>query len=111
MGSIIHIYDPENWKVILSGKSRLLPNDYIYKMEMGYCDDEISEGEISEFISKENYEKTLEGVYTVKKFPYGEQKIMLFDKDNNIVPLIKEIEYNNVGKQKKLFRKGKKNNR
>ena len=105
MGSIIQIYNPDKWKVILEGKSKLLPNDYIYQMEIGYCDDEISCGEISEFISKDNYEKLLDGTYTMKKFPYGEQKIMLFDKDNNIVPLIKEIEYN---KTKKLSKKKKK---
>ena len=58
-------------------------------MAIGYCKDELSTIIISEYISKDNYESLLNGNYTIMKFPYHEQKIILLDKDNNIVPLVK----------------------
>lgn len=89
MGSIQHIYNPESWQKIFEGKSKIVIGDYIYIMEIGYCKDELSTGIISEYISKDNYEGLLNGDYAIMKFPYHEQKIILLDKDNNIVPLVK----------------------
>lgn len=91
MGSIQYIYDPEKWRIFLEGKSKILDDDYVYQMIIGYCDDELSFGEICEFISKENYEKILNGVYSIKKFPYHSKKMILLDKENNIIPLVKGI--------------------
>ena len=56
MGRINCIFNVEKWKVILEGPSKLLEGDIIYKMSIGICDDEISTGEIIEYISKSNYE-------------------------------------------------------
>ena len=41
------------WKVVFEGKSKILSGDYIYKIVIGWCDYEISCGEIVEFISKQ----------------------------------------------------------
>lgn len=89
MGSIQKIYSPEKWKILLKGESKISPNDYIYQMVIGCCDDELSSGVITEFISKDNYDNILSGKYFVKVFPYCLQKIIIFDKDNNIIPLVK----------------------
>ena len=106
MGSIKHIYNPKNWKVVKEGKSKITPNDYIYKMAIGWCDDEISSGEIYEFISKENYDNLLNGNYYVKIFPYSEKSIIIFDKDNNFVPLVKgQIDKESIEKNPKKILK------
>lgn len=93
MSSIQYIYNTMEWRIVAEGESKITPGDYIYKMVIGCCDDEISQGDIFEFISKDNYEKILNGTYLVKRFPYAEQKIILFDRNNEIIPLIngKEI--------------------
>ena len=99
MGSIQKIYSPEKWKILLEGKSKILPSDYIYQMVIGWYDDELSSGEIIELISKENYDNILNGNYFVKSFPYSLQKIIVFDKDNNIIPLVKgkqDEEYSSI---------------
>ena len=44
MGSIQNIYSPEKWKILLEGESKISPNDYIYQMVIGWCDDELSSG-------------------------------------------------------------------
>lgn len=96
MGSINYIYKPEKWKIVSEGQSKISPDDYIYKMVIGWCDDELSSGEISDYISKEVYDNLLSGKYFISYFPYHEKKIVVFDKDNNIIPLIKgkEEKYN-----------------
>ncbi len=102
MGSIQNIYSPGKWKILLEGESKISPNDYIYQMVIGWCDDELSSGEITEFISKENYDNILNGKFFVKTFPYSLQKIIVFDKDNNIIPLVKgkqDKEYTSIQKE------------
>ena len=89
MGSIQYIYNPKKWEIILEGKSKLLPDDYIYQMSIGWCDDELSSGEICIFISKENYDNLLKGQYWFQSFPYNTQKIIIFNKNNEIIPLVK----------------------
>jgi hypothetical protein len=109
MGSIQHIYSPDKWKIIFEGKSRIIQDDLIYKMEIGYCDDELSQGEIYIFISKENYEKILNGIYTINTFPYSNQKIIITDENNNVITLIKgkeDNEYSSI--QKSYIKKIKK---
>ena len=103
MGSMQYIYSPENWKIILRSKSKISSDDYIYQVIIGWCDDEIAPGVICEFISKENYDNILKGNISVKSFPYNSQKIILFDKDDNIIPLLKfksSEEHNNKVKKK-----------
>ena len=89
MGSIQYIYKPDKWTITMGGESNISDGDYIYKLLIGYCDDELSSDYIYEFISKENYEKILSGEYFVKTFPYSEQKIIIIDKNKNIISLIK----------------------
>lgn len=111
MGSIQHIYSPEKWKIILEGKSKIIDDDYIYQMVIGYCDGDLSSGEICVFISKQNYESLLNGTYSVEKFPYSIQKIILFDKENNVIPLVKgrcDEEY--TESQKEYVKKLKRSN-
>lgn len=102
MGSVQYIYNPEDWITVLKGKSKIVEDDYVYQMIIGYCFDEVSSGEISIFISKQNYENILNGVYSIEKFPYSIQKIILFDKENNVVPLVKgkcDEEYTDIQKE------------
>ena len=89
MGSIQHIYSPEKWAIILEGKNKNYNNDLVYKMAIGYCSDELSTDEISIFISKDNYEKILNGIYSIEKEPYSMEKITIHDSEDNIVPLVK----------------------
>lgn len=89
MSSIQYIYNAMEWKVVSEGKSKIMPGDNIYKMVIGCCDDEVSMGEIYEFISKDNYEKILDGTFSIMTFPYNEQKVIIVDKNNEIIPLIK----------------------
>ena len=91
MGKINTIYEPNEWEIILEGESKLNPDDYVYKMVIGEYDDYPEVGPITEFISKENYEKILTGELCVKKFPYEDEKVVIMDKDDNIVPLLKEV--------------------
>ena len=104
MGSINDIYPPLEWKVILKGKSKLVKDDYIYRMVIGYCYDEVSSSEISIFISKQNYENILSGNYSVIKNPYGMQKIIITDKDNNIIPLVKGQNNDNIQQKEYIKR-------
>ncbi len=89
MGSIQTIYKLDKWVKELEAKSKLNNEDTIYKMIIGYYDDEYVSGNICEFISKDNYEKLVKGEYTYKVFPYSVQKIIIFDKNGNVVTLVK----------------------
>ncbi len=89
MGSIQTIYKLEKWVKESEGKSKINEDDIIYKMIIGYYDDSIISGNICEFISKENYERLMKKEYTYKVFPYSVQKILIFDKQGNVVSLVK----------------------
>ena len=89
MGSIRRINNPKEWEIVREGNSKITKGDYVYQMEVGVCDDEWSVGPILEILSKENYENLLDGTYRIESFPYNEQTIIIFDKDNNIIPLVK----------------------
>ena len=89
MGSIQHIYSPDKWKIVLEGRSKIVLDDYIYKLVIGNCDDELSYGPIYEFISKEVYENILNGKYSYKIFPYSVQKLVVYDENNNVISLVK----------------------
>jgi len=89
MGSIYSVSSSDRWKVSLKGKSKILENDIIYQVIIGFCDDGNDYYDLVEFISKENYDNLMNGKYTFKAFPYSNQKIIIFDENNNIVPLVK----------------------
>ena len=88
MGSISKIFKPEDWKKELEGKSKILENDIIYKMVIGSCEDYVYY-EITEFISKINYGNIINKKYKIEIFPYAKLPILLFDEENNLIPLVK----------------------
>lgn len=91
MGRINTIYDPINWKIDLEGKSKILEDDIIYKMIIGDGEDYYYY-EISELISKYNYDNIINGNYFIKIFPYAELPILLFDENKELIPLIRGTE-------------------
>ena len=88
MGSINRIWNPLYWRVKSKGENKILKEDIIYQMiigeseDYGYC-------EIIEFISKDNYEKIIKGIYDIEIFPYASIPILLFNENRNLIPLIK----------------------
>ena len=102
MGSINSISSIDRWKVLLKGESKILKDDIIYQVMIGFCDDGNDYYDLVEFISKENYDKLMNRKYSFKAFPYSNQKIIIFDENNNIVPLVKgrdDEEYSDTQKQ------------
>ena len=93
MGSINIIWDPLYWKVIEEGLNRDDLNDILYKVIIGEGEDE-SYYEIYEYMSKINYEKILNRTYKIEKFPYSRNKILLFDEEGCLIPLVKTKEKN-----------------
>lgn len=96
MGSINNIYKIERWKVLLKGNSKIKEGDIIYQVTIGCCDDGNEYYDLVEFISKDNYDNLMTGKYSFKAFPYSNQKIIIFDENNNIIPLVnnrKDEEY------------------
>ena len=76
--------------------------DYIYQMVIGWCVDDLYCGEFIEFISKRNYDKIVDGKYFFLVFPYSNQKIVLFNENNDVIPLVNyvdDVEYDVVQKE------------
>jgi len=88
MGSINHIYSPNKWEIV--GE-----NEDTYQMMIGSSDDDLSFGYLYIFISKENYNNILNGKYSYKTFPYSEEKIVIYDKYMNKIPLLNNTQYYN----------------
>ena len=87
------IYNINLWQVVFEGQNKLLPEDSVYQMIIGHRDTkDISE--ITTFISKINYENLLNGVYHMRIYPYAIEKILLFDEENNLIPLVNGFEIN-----------------
>ena len=93
MGRINLIWPPLNWRINLKGINKDDPTDVVYEMIIGEGEDE-SYYEITEFISKDNYENILSNKYKLEIFPYSEIKLILFDENGYIIPLVKEKEFN-----------------
>lgn len=91
MGRINLIWEPLYWKIELEGINKNNPNDIIYKMIIGEGEDN-GYYEITEYISKTNYEKVLNHVYNIEKFPYSEIPILLFDEERCLIPLVKNTD-------------------
>ena len=117
MGSKNRIWNPISWKICLEGKSKIIEGDTIYKMIIGEGED-YQYYEIFEFISKDNYYNIIKGKYFIKCFPYSELPILLFNEQQELIPLIKggniafeklcemQKEYiDNLNKEKKVLRK------
>lgn len=92
MGTINLIWPPLYWRVNLEGINKDDPTDIVYKMIIGVGEDE-SYYEIEEFISKSNYENILNNKYKLESFPYSEIKLILFDENGSIIPLVKGKEF------------------
>ena len=105
MGSICHIWNPENWKITIQGKSKIIPSDIIYQMIIGECDDYLGLSDIIILISKINYEFILNKKYKIEKYPYNNEPILLYDENNEQVPLVKGTSINekNLVKQKNIY--------
>lgn len=78
-------------KIDLEGKSKILEDDIIYKMIIGDGEDYYYY-EISELISKYNYDNIINGNYSIKIFPYAKVPILLFDGNKELIPLVKRTE-------------------
>ena len=89
MGSINTVWSPKHWYSILEGINKNDKNDIVYNMVIGEGEDYPNYYNITQFISKSNYERILSGVYSIKTFPYSNNTILLFDENKNIIPLVK----------------------
>lgn len=87
MGKINWIWNPKDWKIVNEEKNENVSDDIIYEMvigignDQGYC-------EILDFISKTNYENIMLKRYSVKSFPYSSNHVLLFDENNNLIPMV-----------------------
>lgn len=87
MGRINKIWNVEKWKILQEGKNVFNHNDVVYKMEIGESDD-YGVSPITEFISKDNYDKIKKKLFYIKTFPYSEIPVLIFDKNYNNIPLV-----------------------
>ena len=88
MGSINTIWKPKYWYVKNEGISKYNKEDIIYDMVIGEGWD-YEYYEITEFISKVNYEKIILGEYSIKTSPSTSNPVIIFDKNNSIIPLVR----------------------
>lgn len=104
MGKINHIYDIEDWEVQKVGKSKIKENDIIYKLKIGAGKDNYYY-EITEYISKDIYEKLIEGTYSYKIFPYSDIIVLITDENSNMIPLVNGIDlnYDDLDNYQKLY--------
>lgn len=94
----IKIYDPKDWKIIFSGKSRICENDIIYYLIIG---ENKNSGpyKIKIFMSKINYEKILNEEYKVVRNS-DKELITLLDENSLEVDLVRQ-EFSKVLVRKK----------
>lgn len=88
MESLNRIWDPKEWYVESMDMNLLDSSDVVYTMIIGTGDDCYGES-IEILISKDNYKKILTGEYTYFVYPYLKPKLLLFDINGNLVPLVK----------------------
>ena len=93
MGSINIVFDPIYWKIVDEKLNIDDFNDVLYKVMIGLGEED-SVYEICELISKDNYDKILNKTYKIEKFPYSRNKILLFDEEGCLIPLVKTKEIN-----------------
>lgn len=90
MGGINRIWPLISWKIIKEGQNKKLENDIVYQMIIGDGED-YNHFEITEFISKNNYENLLIGRYTIEKYPYSEVPVLLFNEEKQLIPLVNNM--------------------
>ena len=99
MSAINIVYNVDRWKILLKLDNEFDEDDIIYEVIIGSCSDENEYYNLVEYISKENYDNIMNRTYTFKAFPHSNQKVIIFDQNNNIVPLVKgkkDDEYSNT---------------
>jgi len=93
MGSIWYINDPNEWIALKPiGVSKVNENDTILSVKTGEGNDSISTYNITVFMSEEIYNLVKIGKYIVKRRPFCDPKIMLYD-DGEVIPLVKNTDY------------------
>ena len=93
MGSIWYINDPCEWIVLKPiGVSKINENDTILSVKIGEGNDGASTYDITVFMSEDIYNKAKTGQYTVKRRPFCEPEIMLYE-DGEVIPLVKDTDY------------------
>lgn len=93
MGSIWFINDPNEWVVLKPiGVSKVNENDTVLSVKIGEGNDGISTYDITVFMSEEIYNKAKAGKYDVKRRPFCEPEIMLYD-DGEVIPLVMNTDY------------------
>lgn len=91
MENINIVFDPIYWKIVDEKLNIDDFSDVLYKVMIGLGEED-SVYEIYELISKDNYDKLLNNIYEIEKFPYSINKILLFDNEGSLIPLIKTQE-------------------
>lgn len=103
MGRICSVWEPKYWNIKREGKRKIKEDDIICEMVIGDGDD-VWYFEITQLISKSNYQNILDGIYTIKVFPYAEIPILLFDENKKLIPLVRGMtipfdKFNSIQKQ------------
>ena len=93
MGSIWYINDPCEWEALKTiGVSKVDENDSIINVKIGEGNDGIATYDITVFMSEEIFNKAKSGKYIVKRRPFCDPEIMLYD-DGEVIPLVKNTDY------------------
>ena len=89
MGSISVIWNPKSWMVFNQGESSRIQGDLVYQMIIGEGEDANHKHyTFVEWISKTNYEKIIDGTYTLLRFPNSEIKVLLFNECGKLISLV-----------------------
>ena len=93
MGSIWYINDPNEWISLRPiGVSKVNENDTILCVKIGEGNDGLATYDITVFMSEDIYKKAISGQYIVKRRPFCEPEIMLYE-DGEVIPLVKDTDY------------------
>ena len=100
MGMIVSIYPPQLWTIEKEGRSLINPDDILCKVVIGYFEDVLSAGNVTEWISKDNLTKVHSGEYSWKIVDkYAEHPVRVYDQNGKEVTLIKkENTFDELGK-------------
>ena len=93
MRSVWYINDSCEWIALRHvGVSKVNENDNVLCVKIGEGNDGDSVYDITVFMSEEIYNLAKTGKYMVKRRPFCEPEIMLYD-DGEVVPLVKDTDY------------------
>lgn len=88
MGLINTIFIPERWSILKKGVATQDKTTIIYLVKIGHWDDSITMGSITEFFSKNVYEKIQNKEYNIKNFPYHEHPVKVYNQEGQEIDLI-----------------------